>query len=82
MRIPGGMLAEKQEGMLEHPHGRQANDLEAVMLRPNSSQASAFQNGRTITSTTIRTTAMPGSSFISRSALPLTGRAPAASFLP
>lgn len=40
------------------------------------------QKGRTITSTTISTTAIPGSSFISRSALPLTGRAPAASLRP
>ena len=40
------------------------------------------QNGRTITSTTISTTKMPGTSFISRSARPLTGRSPAASFLP
>src|SRR6185436_11172955 len=62
----------------------------AVMLRLWECQANECpshggkgqENGLTMTSTTISTTAMPGISFISRSALPLTGRVPAASFLP
>ena len=40
------------------------------------------EKGLMITSTTISTTAMPGSSFMILSALPLTGRAPRSSFLP
>jgi hypothetical protein len=40
------------------------------------------QNGFTITRITITAVAMPGTSFISRSALSLAGRKPRANFLP
>ncbi len=63
------------------------NDHPRVMLRPNASQANGtsrlqVQKGFTTTRMTMIAVATPGISFISRSALPLAGRLPAASLRP
>ena len=62
------------------------NDRSRVMLRPEPSQSllgpRVRQKGLTTTSTTMIATATPGTSFMSRSAVPLLGRAPRASDLP
>ena len=68
---------------LEHPRGRQANDWDGRYAPPSGKSSRAkVQKGRTMTSTTIKATAMPGTSFMSLSALPLIGRTPFSSFLP
>lgn len=65
-------LADTQEEVSRH--GNQVKGAAMQPIASPPSKISVIQKGRTITSTTITAVAMPGISFIKRSALSLGGR--------